>query len=98
VLDKDKEIKELNEKITKLRAVLPRPDIAKSNDSHYGMAMRFLKRKGVPEEKAKQLISRVLIMDKMAPGFEVYHFYNNGVYGTWVSQGKAAITPTELQA
>jgi hypothetical protein len=98
VLDKDKEIKELNEKIAKLRAVLPKPDIAKDNDSHYGMALRFLKRKGVPEEKAKQLISRVLIMDKMAPGFEVYHFYNNGVYGTWVSQGKATITPTELQA
>ncbi len=37
-------------------------------------------------------------MDKLAPGFEVYHFYNNGVYGSWVAQGKAAITPTELQA
>ncbi|BDU77842.1 hypothetical protein METESE_28000 [Mesoterricola sediminis] len=98
VLDKDKEIKELNEKISKLRAVLPKPDLAKENDSHYGMAMRFLKRKGVSEAKAKQLISRVLIMDKLAPGFEVYHFYNNGVYGTWVSQGKATITPTELQA
>lgn len=98
VLDKDKEIKELNDKIAKLRAVLPKPDVAKENDSHYGMAMRFLKRKGVPETKAKQLISRVLIMDKLAPGFEVYHFYNNGVYGTWVSQGKASITPTELQA
>jgi hypothetical protein len=98
VLDKDKEIKELNGKISKLRAVLPKPDIARANDSHYGMAMRFLKRKGVPEEKAKKLISRVLIMDKLAPGFEVYHFYNNGVYGTWVSQGKAAISPTALQA
>jgi len=98
VLDKDKEIKELNGKITALRKVLPRPDIAKENDSHYGMAMRFLKKKGVPEEKAKALISRVLIMDKLAPGFEVYHFYSNGVYGSWVSQGKANITPTELQA
>ncbi|WP_316412656.1 coiled-coil domain-containing protein [Mesoterricola silvestris] len=98
VLDKDKEIKDLNEKIAKLRSVLPKPDIAKANDSHYGMAMRFLKRKGVSEEKAKQLISRVLIMDKMAAGFEVYHFYNNGVYGSWVSQGKAHISPTELQA
>jgi hypothetical protein len=98
VLDKDKEIKTLNEKITQLRAVLPRPDIAKPNDSHYGLAMRFLRRKGVPEEKAKRLISRVLIMDKLAPGFEVYHFYNNGVYGSWVSQGRAAISPTALQA
>jgi len=98
VLDKDKEIKDLNEKIAKIRAVLPRPDIAKENDSHYGMAMRFLKRKGVHEDKAKELISRVLIMDKLAPGFEVFHFYNNGVYGTWVAQGKAGISPTELQA
>jgi len=98
VLDKDKEIKTLNGKITQLRAVLPRPDVARTNDSHYGLAMRFLRRKGVSEAKAKVLISRVLIMDKLAPGFEVYHFYNNGVYGSWVSQGRAAISPTALQA
>jgi predicted nucleic acid-binding Zn-ribbon protein len=98
VLDKDKEIKDLNGKIARLRAVLPRPDLAKENDSHYGLAMRFLRRKGIPEAKAKVLISRVLIMEKLAPGFEVFHFYNNGVYGTWVAQGKAAISPTELQA
>ena len=98
VLDKDKEIQELNGKMSKLRAVLPRPELAKENDSHYGMAMRFLKKRGVHEDKAKQLISRVLIMDKLAPGFEVYHFYSNGVYGSWVTQGKAAVSPTELQA
>ncbi|MGA2079371.1 MAG: hypothetical protein ABSH53_01975 [Holophaga sp.] len=98
VIDKDNEIKDLNGKIARLRAVLPRPDVARENDSHYGLAMRFLRRKGVPEEKARELISRVLIMDKLAPGFEVYHFYNNGVYGTWVSQGRAPVSPTELQA
>ena len=98
VLDRDKEIKDLNGKITRLRQVLPRPDMAKENDSHYGLAMRFLRKKGVNEEKAKELISRVLIMEKMEPGFEVYHFYNNGVYGSWVAQGKASISPTELQA
>jgi predicted nucleic acid-binding Zn-ribbon protein len=98
VLDKDQEIKGINQKIAQLRASLPRPEIAKENDSHYGMAMRFLRRKGVSEEKAKQLISKVLIMDQVAPGFEVYHFYSNGVYGSWVSQGKADISPTQLQA
>lgn len=98
VLDKDKELKTLNDKIARLRAVLPRPDVAKANDSHYGLAMRYLRRKGVPEEKAKALIARVLIMDKLAPGFEIYHFYNNGAYGSWVAQGKAGISPTGLQA
>ncbi|HEX7554603.1 MAG TPA: hypothetical protein VF378_13700 [Geothrix sp.] len=96
VLDKDKDIKELNTKLAKLKADLPRPDLAKPNDSHYGMAMRFLKKKGVPEAEAKKLVSRVTILEKLAPGFEVYHFYANGTYGTWVSQGKAKITPNDL--
>jgi predicted nuclease with TOPRIM domain len=96
VLDKDKEIKELNTKIAKLKADLPKPDVAKPNDSHYGMAMRFLKKKGVPEADAKKLVSRVAILEKLAPGFEVYHFYANGTYGTWVSQGKAKISPNDL--
>lgn len=96
VLDKDKEIKDLNEKITKLKAQLPKPDMAKENDNHYTMALRFLKKKGVGENEAKRLVSRVNIMEKLAPGFEVYHFYSNGVYGTWVSQGKSKITPNDL--
>ncbi len=96
VLDKDKDIKEMNTKLAKLRADLPKPDLAKPNDSHYGMAMRFLKKKGVPEAEAKKLVSRVTILEKLAPGFEVYHFYANGTYGTWVSQGKAKMTPNDL--
>ncbi|MBK8794799.1 MAG: hypothetical protein IPN59_17150 [Holophaga sp.] len=67
VLDKDKEIKELNEKITKLKAQLPKPDMAKENDNHYTMALRFLKKKGVGETEAKRLVSRVNIMEKLAP-------------------------------
>ena len=96
VLEKDKEIKDINAKLVKLKADLPKPDMAKPNDSHYGMALRFLKKKGVPEAEAKRLVSRVAILEKMAPGFEVYHFYANGTYGTWVAQGKAKITPNEL--
>jgi hypothetical protein len=62
------------------------------------MALRYLKRRGVPEDKAKLLISKVMILEKMEPGFEVYHFYSNGVYGSWVAQGKADMSPTQLQA
>jgi hypothetical protein len=98
VLDKDKEIATLNKKIAGLRSILPKPDVAKANDSHYGLAMHFLRKRGVSEEKAKALIGRVLIMDKLAPGFEVFHFYTNGIYGTAVTQGKALVSPTELQA
>ena len=62
------------------------------------MALAFLKHKGVAEEKARELIGKVLVTDQMAPGFAVYHFYSHGVYGTWVAQGKADISPSQLQA
>ncbi len=95
-IDKDKQIKELNDKLAKLKSELPKPDVARANDSHYGLAMRFLKKQGVPEAQAKRLVENVNIMEKLAPGFEVYHFYSNGVYGTWVAKGKAKISPSEL--
>jgi predicted nucleic acid-binding Zn-ribbon protein len=96
VIDKDKQIADLNEQIAKLKAVLPKPDVAKSGDNHYSMALRFLRKKGISEAKAKALIDKVNILEKLAPGFEVYHFYNNGVYGTWVTQGRAKISPNDL--
>ncbi|MCE1230161.1 MAG: hypothetical protein LWX11_11830 [Firmicutes bacterium] len=96
VLDKDKEIKTLNEQIAKIKAQLPKPEVARENDNHYTMALRYLRKRGVSETEAKRLISRVNVMEKLAPGFEIYHFYTNGVYGTWVSQGKARITPNDL--
>jgi len=96
VIDRDKEIQTLNEKIAKLRSILPKPDMAREGENHYAMAIRFLRKKGVSETEAKRLVSRVSIMEKLAPGFEIYHFYSNGVYGTWVTQGKAGITPNDL--
>lgn len=96
VIDKDKEITDLNDQIAKLRAILPKPDVARSGDNHYSMALRFLRKKGISGAKAKSLINKVNIMEKLAPGFEVYHFYSNGVYGTWVNQGRAKISPNDL--
>ena len=95
ILDKDKEIGELNKKINSLRALLPKPVLAKEGDNHYAMAMTFLRRRGISEDKAKDLIAKTNILEKLEPGWEVYHFYINGKYGTSVSQGRAPLSPTE---
>lgn len=96
VIDKDKQIKDMNQKLDKLKAELPKPDVAHANDSHYGLAMRFLQKQGLSKADAKKLVDNVNIMDKLAPGMEVYHFYSNGVYGTWVAKGRSRISPNEL--
>jgi hypothetical protein len=96
ILEKEKELQALGEHLAALKATLPEPDIARPNDSHYGLALRFLKSRGQSDVQARQALSRVVLSERLAPGFEVYHFYINGHYDTWVSQGRAAIAPRDL--
>ncbi|MBK8726282.1 MAG: hypothetical protein IPL96_09525 [Holophagaceae bacterium] len=95
ILDKDAEIAVLNKKLAGVRALLPRPELVKEGDNHYALAMRFLKKRGLDEEQAKELVAKSNILEELKPGWEVYHFFVNGKYGTSVSQGKADISPTD---
>ena len=95
ILDKDVEIQGLIGKLASLKAALPPPEIVKPNDSHYGLALRFLLGRGCSEAQARKILSRVVLAERLAPGFEVYHFFEHGDYATWVSQGRAS-SPRDL--
>ena len=46
------------------------------------------KDKGLDQNTAKRLVQQVNLMDELVPGFKVWNFYNDGVYGTFVTQGE----------
>ncbi len=96
ILDRDKQIKELDSRVARLRAELPKPQIATEKDNHFAMAVRFLKGKGIAEDKAKTLAARANIMEELQPGWQVYQQYFNGTYLTTVTQGKASVSPSEF--
>jgi len=93
ILNKDKEVEDLKVQIQDLEKKLPNAVVVKRGDKHYEMAMAFLKEKGVDPKEAKKLIYQNNIMDELVPGFKVWHFYDNGVYGTFVTQGEASVSP-----
>ena len=95
ILDRDKQIGELTAKVAHLRSELPKPQIATEKDNHFAMAVRYLKGRGLSEEKAKELAARANIMEDLQPGWQVYHQYVGGTYLTAVTQGKAVVGPTE---
>jgi hypothetical protein len=95
ILDRDKQIGELNTKVARLRSELPKPQIATEKDNHFAMAVRFLKGRGLSEEKAKTLAAQANILEDLQPGWQVYQQYVGGTYITAVTQGKAAVGPTE---
>ncbi len=97
VLQKQKEIDELKKQLLELEKKLPKPVVVKEGDTHYDIAMNFLtKEKGLSEEEAKKLIERVNIFEYLVPGFRVWNFYSDGVYGTFVTQGDAPISPNAI--
>ena len=96
ILDRDKQIGLLTAKVAKLQAELPRPQIASAKDNHFAMAVRYLKGRGLSDEKARALAARANIMEELQPGWQVYHQLAGGAYLTAVTQGKAPVGPTEF--
>lgn len=95
-LEKDAEIRVLTAELERLRAELPDPEIVSRNESHYGLALRYLRRQGCSEREAKGILSHASLYDRIAPGFEVYHFFKHGAYSAWVAQGSAPFSPQDL--
>lgn len=96
----DGEISRLNNEIAAIQARLPEPVVAQKGDTHYGLSMKFLtEKKGIPHEKAKEILDKMAVVEDMAPGFQVWMMYDetSGVFGSFVTQGTASITPRKAQ-
>lgn len=94
ILGKQKQIEDLRVQIQDLEKTLPSAVTVRRGDSHYNIAMNFLtKDKGLDPATAKKLVLRVNLMDELVPGFKVWNFYDNGVYGSFVTQGDASVSP-----
>lgn len=97
ILDKDKEIKDLNKRIQEIEALLPAPHIVAEGESHYQIGMDFLiNTKKVERKRAEELMRRTALFDTIVPGFKVWNFYTGEEYGTSVTQGTAAVSPNTL--
>lgn len=94
ILGKQKEIEDLRVQVQDLEKKLPASVTVGRGDRHFDIAMNFLtKEKGLDQNTAKKLVQQVNLMDELVPGFKVWNFYDNGVYGTFVTQGDASVSP-----
>ena len=98
VLDMDREIKDLRNEIDLLRDQLPKPVVVQSGDNHFDLSMSYLMdQKGLSSEEAQKLVERSNLLDYLLPGFEVWLFYDGGVFGTFVTQGTAEQSPNQIK-
>jgi len=101
VVEDMKKIRDLQNKVSQLESLLPGDGIdVKPGDTHMKLAEQYLvKEKGVPESRAKELVSRLNIMEtSMEKGMKVHFYYDpaKDFFGTWVAQGDAKHSPLAL--
>lgn len=97
IIDRDKELANLRSQGQQLAGRLPASVTAKEGDRHDRIAMDFLIKQGVNAEKAYDIVSKMSLTDALVPGFRVWTYYQNGQFGTWVSEGTAGVTPQAHQ-
>lgn len=97
IVDKNKQIQKLSEDLEDVKAKLPKPYSVKEGDSHYNVCFNFLtKEKGLSKERANELLQQSFLADDLLPGFNVWLYYNDDVFGTFVNQGSVKISPNQF--
>ncbi|MCK6543190.1 hypothetical protein L6Q79_10975 [bacterium] len=55
-----------------------------------------LSKKGVDPKRANELLEQSFLADDLLPGFNVWVYYNDDVFGTFVNQGNVRISPNQF--
>jgi outer membrane murein-binding lipoprotein Lpp len=94
--EKESAINQLKKENADVQAQLPESYEVKKGDNHWKIAFDFLTKKGVAEEAAKKMLYKVALFEPLQVGFNVINFFSGGVFGTFVSQGAATVSPGAL--
>jgi len=98
ILDKDEELKSLRNEINDLQQQFPKPVTVKQGDNHFDICMKFLvEQKGLEAKQAQKLVERVNMLEYLLPGFDVWLFYDNDTFGTFVTKGTAKMSPNQIK-
>ncbi len=98
VLDLNKDIDNLNQELQEVKSRLRPPYTVKKGDSHFQVCLNFLTQDvGLTDEEAMDLVEKEALTPELLPGFEVWNYYGEGIFGTFVTQGTAKISPNALQ-
>ena len=98
VIDKNNQIQKISSDLEDIKSKLPKPYVVKGGDSHYKVCFEYLtKEKNIPADKANELLQQTFLADDVLEGFNIWLYYNDGVFGTFVTQGSVKISPNAFK-
>jgi len=98
IMKSDKELKAIQDDIRAKNKGLEAPVVMTRSKGHEQIAYDFLTaKKGLSPDQAKNVIESVNIFDYTYEGLNVWNFYENGFYGSFITRGEADKSPNEIK-
>jgi hypothetical protein len=95
VMEVQASIDDKKQRLDEITSALPAPHRVRSGENHYTLCMDYLSAQhGLSRQQADSLVARVGLTGDIIEGFHVWFYYDEGVFGTFVTQGDAHISPT----
>lgn len=97
VAARDNQIAELTKEKADLLNQVPEPYEVQKGDNHWQIAYDFLTQKrGVIDGEAKEILADTPLFHPILVGFKVWNYMYKNVFGSFIVQGDAAISPAAL--
>jgi len=80
--------------MSEITARLPAPHRVRRGENHYALCVKYLTSKhGLDPRTADSVVARIALNGDIIEGFHVWFYYEEGMFGTFVTQGDAHISP-----
>jgi outer membrane murein-binding lipoprotein Lpp len=97
IANKEDIINQLKEENVDLLNQVPIAHDVQKGDSHWAIAYDYLTQKqGVPAEEARKILADTPLFHPILVGYKVWSYFYGKVYGTFITQGEARVSPATL--
>jgi len=97
IIDKNNQIADLKQTIAELEEKLPKPYTVKMGDTHYKIVMQYLmSNQNMTRDEAHKIAWKTALIDDILPGNRIWLMYQDGMVGSFVTQGEAKISPIKV--
>lgn len=95
--EKEGTLAELRSEIERLQDLRPQSHSVEPGETHWQIAERYLvEEEGLEPEAAKRELQSSVLLEPILEGHDVWNYYDGEIFGSFVTQANAAVSPGEL--
>lgn len=98
IVESHNQIRALQDRVRQVQQELPAPYTVQVGDTHSGVSINYLmENHGLSRQEAGNVVEKTALVEELYVGFQIWMLYKDGMFGTYVTQGTAPVSPGRAQ-